>query len=289
MNNRLGINLWNWVNGLGPDCVGLPTKAAKMGFTAIELPMTCPEVDEALADEIARQGLEVSLCAALGPGRDLSNFDEIIRNRTMEYMTACLKTAEQVGARIFAGPLYTGGGKRHFLSDEDKKREWDLAVTGIQELSRRAEEFGVRLALEPLNRYRTSVINTVDQMLALVADIGKENVGVHFDTFHAGIEEDDLTGAMARVLKQGKLYHFHACSNNRGAPGQGFFPWNTIWNLLREYGYDGHITMETFAPGGLDSGWIWPEMGPDQVALTGLRYMKEQALKQKRRNINGIT
>lgn len=275
MNNPLGINLWNWVNGLGPECLGLAARARNMGFTAVELPMTRPDADEALIKEIASLDMEVSLCAALGPGRDLSSFDGDIRRSTMEYMTSCLDTARRTGAAVFAGPLYTGGGKRHRLTAEDQKREWDLAVTGLRELSRRAGTCGVQLALEPLNRYRTSVINTADQVLRLVEDIGETNVGVHFDTFHAGIEEDDLIGALRSVLEARKLVHFHACSNNRGAPGQGFFPWDTIWKLLWEYGYDGHITMETFAPGGLDSGWIQLGGGPDQVALTGIQFMKK--------------
>ncbi len=275
MKNLLGINLWNWVNGLGPECQGLPTKAAAMGFTAVELPMTTPQVEEGLADEIKSLGLGVSLCAALGPGRDLSNFDKNIREDTMKYMTECLKTAEKLSAKVFAGPLYTGGGKRHRLSEPEQKKEWDLAVTGLQELARRAKEYGVVLALEPLNRYRTSVINTAGQGLKLVKDIGADNVGIHFDTFHAGIEEDDLAGAFEAVLKAGKMYHFHACSNNRGAPGQGFFPWEELWGLLRKYGYSGHITMETFAPGGLDSGWIQLGGSPDQVAEAGIRFMKE--------------
>ena len=65
--NPLGINLWNWCAGLSEECLGLPEKVARMGFTAVELPMTQPQVPSALADEIRNTGLAVSLCAALGP------------------------------------------------------------------------------------------------------------------------------------------------------------------------------------------------------------------------------
>ncbi|QAT51204.1 sugar phosphate isomerase/epimerase [Caproiciproducens sp. NJN-50] len=273
--NCFGINLWNWVNGLGRECSRLPEKIARMGFTAIELPMTQPGLDLELKQEIEATGLETSLCAALGPGRDLSNFDAAVRASTMEYLTGCLLTAESLGCHIFAGPLYAGGGKRHRLPPGEAVREWELAVAGLKELARRAKEHGVRLALEPLNRYRTSVVNTAAQGLKLVKDIGEENVGIHFDTFHAGIEENDLPGAIESVLKAGKMYHFHACANNRGAPGQGFFPWTEIFGLLKDYGYEGHITMETFAPGGLDSGWVQLGEGPDQLAEFGIAYLKK--------------
>ena len=85
--NPLGINLWNWCAGLSEECLGLPEKVARMGFTAVELPMTQPQVPSALADEIRNTGLAVSLCAALGPGRDLSSFDSAVRASTMDYLT----------------------------------------------------------------------------------------------------------------------------------------------------------------------------------------------------------
>ena len=180
--NKLGINLWNWAPGLSDACCGLPTKAAEMGFTALELPMTQPAVSPTLRDEVRGSGLEVSLCAAMGAGRDLSSFDADVRAATMQYLTDCLQTGAALGAVVLAGPLYAGGGKRHTLPPAEAAREWELAVTGLQELARRAKECGIRLALEPLNRYRTSVINTVEQLLPLLADIGCGNVGIHYDT-----------------------------------------------------------------------------------------------------------
>ena len=187
--NKLGINLWNWAPGLSDACCGLPTKAAEMGFTALELPMTQPAVSPTLRDEVCGSGLEVSLCAAMGAGRDLSSFDADVRAATMQYLTDCLQTGAALGAVVLAGPLYAGGGKRHTLPPAEAAREWELAVTGLQELARRAKECGIRLALEPLNRYRTSVINTVEQLLPLLADIGCGNVGIHYDTYHASSKQ----------------------------------------------------------------------------------------------------
>lgn len=232
--NKLGINLWNWVPGLGEACLGLPAKVADMGFTAIELPMTVPDPGAALEQEIRSTGLAVSLCAALGAGRDLSSFDAEVRRSTLQYLTQCLQTGERLGATVLAGPLYAGGGKRHALPPDERSREWELAVTGLQELARRARECGMTLALEPLCRYRTSVVNTVDQALRMIDDIGSPNVGLHYDTFHACLEEADLLSSLSRALQAGKVLHFHACANNRGAPGQGLVPWNDVLRLLQE-------------------------------------------------------
>ena len=243
--------------------------------------MSMPVLDEELIQQIRDSGLRVSMCAALGEGRDLSSFDSAVRSSTMEYLTECLKTGEKLGADVLCGPLYAGGGKRHWLSDDDKKRELDLAVTGLQELARRASDFGVPLSVEPVNRYRTSVCNTVDQVLRLIEAIGADNVGLHYDTYQACIEEKDMLAALERVLSAGKLTHFHACANNRGAPGQGILPWETILGLLQQYGYSGHITMETFALGGLDSSWIQVHEEPDALALAGLNYLRSYFSKVK--------
>lgn len=273
--NKLGINLWNWTQGLGPDCLGLPSRAAALGFTAVELPMTTPQVEPELAAELRESGLAVSLCASLGAGRDLSNFEPEPRAAAMDYLTACLETGQALGATVLCGPLYTGGGKRHWLSESDRRREWDLAVAGLQELARRAEGCGMRLALEPLNRYRTSVANTSAQVLQMVEDVGHQSVGLHFDTYHACLEERDLLAALESALQSGRVYHFHACANNRGAPGQGVLPWEQILDLLVCWQYPYHITMETFALGGLDSSWVQVHQEPDQMAASGLGYLKE--------------
>ena len=272
--NRFGINLWNWCAGLGDDCLGKPTRAAELGFTAVELPMTVPTVSRELAAEIRDTRLAVSLCAAMGPGRDLSSEDPAVRRCTMEYLVSCLKTGQALGASVFCGPLYAGGGKRHWLSPEEKRSEWQRAVTGLQELSQVARDCGILLALEPLNRYRTSVVNTSGQILDMLRDIDRDNVGLHYDTYHACLEEKDLLASLENALKSGKVYHFHACANNRGAPGQGVIPWDGVMDLLVRCGYGGHITMETFAPHGLDSSWINVHEPPDQLAANGLHYLK---------------
>jgi len=278
--NPLGINLWNWQTGLGPGCLGLPTRAAQLGFTAVELPMTTPTLPAGLADEVRATGLQVSLCAAMGPGRDLSNFDPAVRAATMDYLTQCLHTGSTVGAAVFAGPLYAGGGKRHWLSESDKVREWELAVTGLRQLARRAAEYGIQLSLEPLSRYRTSVCNTAAQVLRLIEDIGEPNVGLHFDTYQACLEEKDLLAALQTALAAGKVNHFHACANNRGAPGQGLIPWNAVMDLLMRYRYAGHITMETFALGGLDSSWVQVHEDPDTLAALGLDWLNDYFARQ---------
>lgn len=274
--NRIGINLWNWVVSLDEGCLPLVEHVAELGFTAVELPMSVPTLSN--CDEfrrtIQRLGLEVSLCACMTAGRDISNFDPEVKKATEGYLRGCIDTAAALGAEVLAGPLYAGGGKRHLLAEADRKAEWELAVQGLASLADYAAQRGVKLALEPINRYRTSVVNTTPQVLAMVADIGRDNVGVHFDTYQSCIEDNNVCSALEQVLKAGKLFHFHACANHRGAPGTGHLPWLNLLKLLKDYDYQGHVTMETFCPGSLDAGWVPLAESQDALALTGLRFLQ---------------
>ena len=80
----------------------------------------------------------------------------------------------------------------------------------------------IKLAIEPLNRFETDLVNTVGQGLRLIDDIGADNVGLLLDTFHMNIEEKDIPAAIARAA--GRIVEFHACSNDRGTPGEDHLP-----------------------------------------------------------------
>lgn len=274
--NRFGINLWNWTAVYGDEHIGLIDKAAGIGFGAVEIGMSQTGFNYSKVKErVEANVLELTLCAAMVKGRDISNFDEGIRNSTKQYMTECFKAAEKMGSRLFAGPVFAGGGKAHNLSPDDRKREWHLAVVGLKEMADVALECGVVIGVEPLNRYRTSVVNTVDQALEMVSDIDNPNVQILFDTYQANIEESNVCTALEKVLEAGKLAHFHACENNRGVPGMGHLPWDELIILLKKYGYKGHLTMETFVTGALDAGWYPLAQSQDELASVGLKNLQE--------------
>lgn len=274
--NRFGINTWNWVKAFNNEHIGLIDKIADMGFSAVEIGMLDTEFDfKEVRRRIESNTLELTLCGAFIKGRDISSFDENIRQNARKYMIDCFKAAEKMGSRLFAGPVYAGGGKAHRLNEDDRKKEWELAVTGLKEMADIAAQCGVTIGLEPIQRYRTSVVNTVDQALLMLADIDKPNVGILFDTYQANIEEANIPEALERVCKAEKLVHFHSCENNRGAPGMGHIPWADIASVLNKYDYRGHITMETFVAGALDSGWTDLAPTQDNLAHRGLAYLKK--------------
>ncbi len=272
---RFGINLWNWTPVFSDEHMDLIDRAAKIGFGAVEIGMNQTGFNyKEVKSHIDANGLELTLCAALTKGRDISNFDEEIRKNAKRYMIDCFKAGGKMGAKLFVGPVFAGGGKAHDLSLDDSKREWHLAVLGIREMADEASNFGITIGLEPINRYRTSVVNTAEQALRMIYDIDKPNVGILFDTYQANIEESSISSALESVLKANKLVHFHACENHRGAPGTGHIPWKDLISILKKYKYQGHLTMETFAKGGLDAGWYPLAKTQDELARIGLENLQ---------------
>lgn len=273
--NRIGINLWNYTKGYTDKDLALIDRVAALSFTAVEIPMLYTDFSAAkLAAEIGKYDLEVTQCAALNSGRDLSHEDAAVRESTKDYLKKCVDIGFEIGSKLICGPLYAGGGKAHYLKAEDRAAELMLAAEGIAQIADYAAQAGMQLAIEPINRYRTSVVNTAGQALALVKMIDKANVGVLYDTYQANIEEVNVVTALKEVLQNGLLFHLHACENNRGVPGMGHVPFAEIFVLLKKYGYERHLTLETFMPESLDA--VWSPMAPsqDELALTGLNNLK---------------
>lgn len=149
-----------------------------------------------------------------------------------------------------------------------------LAVDGLRELARRAEHYGVVLSVEPLNRYRTSVANTAGQVLRMVEEVDAPNVGVHFDTISRLLGGTGPLRSAGAGAAGGQSEPFSCLREQPRRAGQGVIPWEDLLGLLVRYGYGGHITMETFALGGLDSSWVQVHSEPDELAREGLFYLQ---------------
>jgi D-psicose/D-tagatose/L-ribulose 3-epimerase len=141
-----------------------------------------------------------------------------------------------------------------------------------------AQQNGVTLAMEPLNRFETYFLNTVEDAAKLCDEVGHPNVGLLVDTFHANIEEKNIADAYRKAKRH--LKHVHTCENDRGAPGSGHVEWNDVFAALREIGYDGWLTIESFgfALGGISAAAsIWRDLAPtpDAIAFEGVKFLKQ--------------
>lgn len=172
------------------------------------------------------------------PGRDLIFDDRYVRIGTITYMKDCIRFIKKLGGQFFCVVPSTVGKIKPMASPAE---EWRWAVDGLREVAKFAEDNGVRIGIEPLNRFETYFINRHDQALLLAEEVG-HGVGVTLDAFHINIEETDPLTAIRRTGD--KLYDFHVADNNRKPAGQGSYNWKKILSVLKEVNYQGRLTAE---------------------------------------------
>ncbi|HYF49719.1 MAG TPA: sugar phosphate isomerase/epimerase [Planctomycetota bacterium] len=281
MNNKIGVNSWVWTSPFTDASLGLLDKAASMGFSVFEIALEDPShVTAAKASEaLQATGLRPVVCGAFGPSRDLTHDDPEYREESLRYIDQALAFCEKIGAKVLCGPMYSAVGKRRQVSPEQKKVEWDRAVSGLSKAAKLAANRGVTLAIEPLNRFETDLVNTSEQALKLVNDINYPAAAVHLDTFHMNIEEKDFRAAVRTAGK--KLAHVHACENDRGAPGSGVVNWSGFIAGLKDIGYSGDLVIESFTPeckAIAAAAAIWRPLAKtqDDLAREGLAFLKRQ-------------
>ncbi|MDQ6720650.1 MAG: sugar phosphate isomerase/epimerase [Candidatus Dormibacteraeota bacterium] len=278
--NPIGANTWIWVSPLtGERLASLAPRVRGFGFDVIELPIEDPgDWDPGHARELLDEhGLMATTCAVMSPERDLTSPDRDVIQSTQQYVRSATDMAARVGARSLAGPIYSPVGKTWAMDSTERAAVIGRLVENLKPLADYAGERGVTLALEPLNRFETSLINTAEQVMEVVDRVGSPALGVLLDTFHMNIEERD-PGAAIRACGR-HIAHFHACGCDRGAPGGDQVPWPKIAAALRGAGYEGPIVIESFTIENqaiARAAAIWRPLAPtqDAIATEGLRFLR---------------
>ena len=276
----VGVNSWVWTSPFTTQSVGLLAKAAEMGFDTFTIAVEDPshfDPDE-VKNAIAASGLRTYVTGAFGPSRDLTHEEPRFRQESLDYIQATLKLCEKWGVKIMVGPMYSAVGKRRQIPAEQRKTEWELAVKGLREAGRMAADHGVVLAIEALNRFETDLINTAEQVVRLIRDVGHDAVRVHLDTFHMNIEEKDVYEAIKLAGKD--LVYVDASESDRGAPGSGQVDWEGLAKGLREINYAGDCVIESFTPecqAIAAAAAIWRPLAKtqDDLARDGLKFLKK--------------
>jgi D-psicose/D-tagatose/L-ribulose 3-epimerase len=278
---RFGVNTWVWVSPLNADELAkLAPHVKQMGFDWIELPIeSITDLDYEKAAAIVRDnGLGVSMCAAMGPDRDLIHPEQAIQDNGMEYIRHCIDACHTVGATNLVGPIYSAVGRVWQQTADERAHDVDLLVKNLGTLSNYAGDKGVVLGIEPLNRFETSFINLAEQAIEVIDRVNHPSCKIMLDSFHMNIEEKSLGAAIRKTGS--RLAHFHACENDRGAPGSGNVTWNEVAQALGDIGYDGPVVIESFTnkvKSIARAAAIWRsfESSQDALAQNGVTFLKK--------------
>jgi D-psicose/D-tagatose/L-ribulose 3-epimerase len=275
---QLGISTWVWTSPATTTVLEtLLPHIASLGFDVIELPIeTVGQFDVARVGELARaHGLDVSICAVIGPGRDLlvaGEADEGIR-----YLRSCIDVAQTLGSPTVAGPLYSAVGRCWRSTPDERARDVAQVAATLRGLGEYAADRGVVLGVETLNRFETSFLNTTAQALELIDRVDHPAVGLALDVFHLGIEEKHVGDALRAAGS--RLVHLQVAENDRGTPGTGSLAWRDVAKALQEIGYTGRVVIETFSDrveAIARAAAIWRPLAPDSdtLAREGLAFLR---------------
>lgn len=277
---QFGANTFIWASPFATaEHLPLLAKVKAMGFDVIEVAVEAPDLIDvpALGAALDETGLGVIVCGAFGLDRNLSSAVSSERENAAAYIRRLVDMAADLGSPVVCGPMYSAVGKARLPTEAARTAEWERAVSGLQDATAYASARGVRLAMEPLNRFETDMVNVVDQAMRLIDDVGSPYLGLLLDTFHMHLEEKDSGAAIRRAGD--RVFHVHACENDRGVPGSGQVDWEGVARGLQDIGYDGAVVIESFTPEVTSIAravCIWREIAPDQdsIARDGLRFLQ---------------
>ena len=278
---KFGINTFLFCSPFTTNDISLFPTFRKWGFDSVEIAVEnasdidAVEVKKALDENNLICG---SLCAAMGQGRDLRGTEEE-QQGAIAYLKSLIDLMPILACPILVGPLYSMVGRAEAVEEKQYALQWEIVVGHLKMLSEYAEKTGVQLAIEPLNRYETDFINTAEQAMKMVADVGSNALLVHLDSYHMNIEEKDP--AQAIFLTGNKLGHFHACGSDRGTPGGDQTNWEKITAALSSINYNRSVVIESFTKDVkviAKAASIWRQFEPSQesIAINGLKFLKQE-------------
>ena len=281
---KFGVNLLIWTANFDASHLPLFPRIREAGFDGVEVLMFKGRefAADALRRGLADTGMECTICSVLVDGLSLIAADAGIRAKAVEQLRENIATTAEVGAKIIAGPMYAPVG---YLSGRRRtEEEWRRAVECWQQLGPWLAQHEVVAAIEPLNCFETFFLNTADDAARFCDEVGHPSVGILFDTFHANIEEKSIADGIRKVARH--LKHVHTCENDRGTPGSGHVEWTQVFEAIREMGFDGWLTIESFGaniPEIAAAAAIWRDLAvtPEAVAFEGIGFLREMAAKHR--------
>lgn len=283
LNVKYGVSTWLWTSPFATGSIQeFFPKISGLGFDVVEIAVEDPALIDLkkVKEGLKEFGLEVSICGAFGSSRDLTNESKAVQQTGLAYIESCLDICAELGVSFFGGPMYSAVGKARMLKPAQRKAEWDLAVKNLQLVCEMAAARNLKIALEPLNRFESDLVNTADDVVRMVNDINHPAASVMLDSFHMSIEERDPEAAI--VTAGDKLIHLQVAENYRGAPGTGQTPWHAYRKGLERIGYNGIVTIESFTTDNVELAgavcfWTPKAASQDAFASEGLRFLKQWA------------
>lgn len=275
---KVGFNLLLWTAAVQKEHFAHLDSLKAWGFDGAEFPMFDPECSpwEEIAAHCDDLGLGRTACTIMTPERNPVSEDASVRQAGLDHLKQCIDSCHTMGATVLAGPLNAPCGG--LVGRGSTQEEFARCVEIMKGAASHAQDAGVALGLEPLNRFETYMLNCVADAVRVAEAVDTPGFGLLYDTFHAHIEEKSSGDAIRCGGKH--IQHVHISENDRSTPGKGQVRWDENFAALREIGYDKWVTIEAFGkalPEVAAATCIWRSMfqTEEQLARDGLRFIRE--------------
>ncbi len=274
---RYAVHAYSWTDSWSNETLWVIDHAKDLGFDLIEIPlMELEKVDpDACRERLHSAGLDVCCSVVLSDQTDITSPDGSVRASGLKFLKGCVDATSTMGGEVLSGVIYSALG--FFPSEPPSRHHWERSSAILRKVAEYADDLGLTLGLEPVNRYETFLVNTCSQGLRLREMIAMDNVGIHLDAYHMNIEEDDFY--KPTVMAGPHLCHYHLSESHRGIPGRGVVKWDEIYRGLADAGYSGVVGLESFvqvSEAMRGATRIWRQLAPDSDTLVkeGLSYLK---------------
>ncbi|MBY0587476.1 sugar phosphate isomerase/epimerase [bacterium] len=276
---KIGMNLLLYTTAPDEKMFPIAEKLKGMGYHGLEWPLMACELPMAKAIGKFNHdiGLEATTVAVFGEGQNPISANQADRTAAYDRLRHYIDCTKAIGGTLLCGPMTQTLGL--FSGQGPTREEHDRAVEFLKKAGDYAQQAGIMLSVEYLNRFEQYFINTADQVSALLRDVHHPAVKTMADSFHMNIEEADMRQAIKTLGKD--CIHVHISENNRGVPGSSKnIPWDDFFGGLKEIGYDGWLTIEAFGqflPDLAAAARIWRQIfdSPEHLSRLGIEFIKK--------------
>jgi D-psicose/D-tagatose/L-ribulose 3-epimerase len=243
MQVKIGMNMLLWGTQITSRHIPVFAELARAGYDGVEIPLSATRAElKAMAAACDDLGLERTAAAFVGLDANPISPSASIRAAAVDNLKKAIDDCGVIGAKLLIGGIYQA--HKYFTGNGPTQQEWQWSADYLRSCGDYAQQAGVQLGLEFLNRFEVFLINTSAQCRRMVEDVGLPNVGVHYDTHHANIEDPAPRAALLHI--RSVMNHVHLSESHRGTLGTGQVDWDANFAALHEIDYCGWLVIEAF-------------------------------------------
>jgi D-psicose/D-tagatose/L-ribulose 3-epimerase len=279
--NKIGFNVLVWSANVSDGLKPIVEKLKTIGYDGVEF--LVGSADEAAYKSLGNYtrdiGLETTAVFVVGKDENPVSESAATRAKALDRIKWAIDRTHDLNAKVLCGPFHSAHAIFAKRAPEDREYEWSGEV--LRSAGDYAQQAGITLGLEALNRFECYLCNTMEQLTRLVKAANHPNVKAMFDTHHANIEEKNFKQAISTIAPM--LAHVHISENDRGTPGDGQVHFDAAFSNLARINYQGWLTIEAFSrndPDFANAIGVWREYSePWDIAEKGLRFIKQMCSK----------